>query len=248
MIYEQNIPFYTLKFKDYPWKIYESGHYIFHVEEKSLAEKNIEAIKARQEFAYNKILTALVLKEPKKKIIYYFYPTQEKKAKLMGDGGYGQSIYNEFAVHAVYNKEHKVVGEHEDSHLLSLQLGLPISLFQEGLAEFMVGSSMFGNNHNIVVREGIQRGLSFNIKSLMSQQGWLDTPGEDAEFYYSVTGSFVGYLVDILDIKTFKKLYSAMDRKNSSVKNIKFFESITGKLIEKIEASLRGGIMLINKK
>ena len=116
----------------------------------------------------------------------------------MGDGWYGQSIYNEFTVHAVYNEEDKVTGEHEDTHLLSLQLGLPISLFQEGLAEAMVGTSMFGNEHEKFVTDGIKRGLKADIKNLMSQQGWLDTPDEEAEFYYSIAGSFVKYLLERL--------------------------------------------------
>ena len=111
-----------------------------------------------------------------------------------------------------------MVGEHEDTHLLSLELGLPISLFQEGLAEHMVGSSMFGNNHADVIKEGINRGLSFDIKNLMSQQGWMDTPDEEAEFYYSIAGSFIGYIMSILDIEMFKKLYSSMNRKKTTHK------------------------------
>ena len=122
-----------------------------------------------------------------------------------------------------------MVGEHEDTHLLSLELGLPISLFQEGLAEHMVGSSMFGNNHADVIKEGINRGLSFDIKNLMSQQGWMDTPDEEAEFYYSIAGSFIGYIMSILDIEMFKKLYSSMNRKNNDTQNIEIFESTTKK-------------------
>ncbi|MEK7116567.1 MAG: hypothetical protein AAB837_00175 [Patescibacteria group bacterium] len=129
MEYEQNIPFYITKFRDYPWKIYESDHYIFHVEAESLANKEIEEIKNRQEFAYVKITQTLELKDPEQKIKYYFYPSQDKKAELMGDGWYGQSIYKEFEVHAVYNEKDKVVGEHEDTHLLTLEKN--IKLFEE---------------------------------------------------------------------------------------------------------------------
>jgi len=224
MKYEQNIPFYITKFKSHPWKIYESDHYIFHVEAESLAEKDIEEIKTRQEMTYTKIIQTLKLQKPDQKIKYYFYPSQDKKAELMGDGWFGQAILNNFEIHAVYNEKDKVVGEHEDTHLLSLQLGLPISLFQEGLAEWMVGKSMFGNEHNKIIKEGMERGLKIDIKDLMSQQGWLDTPDEEAEFYYSIAGSFIKYLLDILDLQTFKELYSGMNRKNSTEENIKVFE------------------------
>src|SRR3989344_4788166 len=124
MKYAQNIPFYITKFKDYPWKIYESDHYIFHVEAESLAEKDIEEIKTRQEMTYTKIIQTLKLQKPDQKIKYYFYPSQDKKA----------------------------------------------------------------------------------------------------EFYYSIAGSFIKYLLDILDLQTFKELYSGMNRKNSTEENIKVFE------------------------
>ena len=96
MKYEQNIPFYIIKFKDYPWKIYESDHYVFHVEADSLAEKEIGEIKVKQEAIYKKVTETLKLQEPEQKIQYYFYSSQDKKAELMGDSWYGQSIYNEF--------------------------------------------------------------------------------------------------------------------------------------------------------
>ena len=79
MNYEQHIPFYIDKFKNYPWKRYESEHYIFHVEDKSLAEKEIETIKKRQEKAFSKIVSTLCLSPAGQKIIYYFYSSQEKK-------------------------------------------------------------------------------------------------------------------------------------------------------------------------
>lgn len=239
MEYEQNIPFYIKKFRDYPWKIYESAHYVFHVEAGSLAEKEIEQIKTRQEAAYSKITQTLKLEDPDQKIKYYFYPTQDKKAKLMGDGWYGQSIYKEFEVHAVYNEQDKVVGEHEDTHLLSLQLGIPISFFQEGLAETMVGKSMFGNEHNKIIKEGIKRDLTIDIKSLMSQQGWFDTPDEEAEFYYSIAGLFIKYLLSTLDLQNFKELYSKMSRNNTVEENIKIFESTAETKFEEADEKWR---------
>lgn len=230
MAYEQNITFYINKFREFPWKVFESEHYIFHVEPGSLAEREIEQIKARQEAAYEKIIGTLELSSPEQKILYYFYPSRALKKELMGDDWYGQSIYSEFTIHAVYNENDKVVGEHEDTHLLSLPLGLPISLFQEGLAELMVGKSMFGRNHEEVVREGIKNGLSLSLPHLMSQQGWLDTPDEHAEFYYAVAGVFVSKLLEKLGLQQFKKLYSGMSRDNSAAQNIEIFEALAGKL------------------
>jgi hypothetical protein len=239
MAYEQHIPFYIHKFKDFPWKTYETEHYVFNVEADSLADREIEIIKTRQEAAYKKIIESLSLEEAGRKITYYFYPSQEKKAELMGDEWYGQSIYDEFTVHAVYNERDKVVGEHEDTHLLTLQLGFPISFLQEGIAEAMVGKSMFGNEHNSVVSDGIKNGISLDLSSLMSQQGWLDTPDEEAEFYYSVAGSFTRYILDTIGIDKFKELYPLMDRQNSKEKNIEVFKTVVGKDLDTVENDWR---------
>ena len=89
MNYEQNIPFYISKFKEYTWVAYESDHYIFHVERDSFAEKEIGFIKQKQENAYKKITTTLLLKNPDSKIMYYFYSSQEKKRSSLEMGGTG---------------------------------------------------------------------------------------------------------------------------------------------------------------
>lgn len=235
-MYEQNIPFYIDLFKKCTWSVYESEHYVFHVQKNSLAEHDIESIKNRQESAYEKITTTLGIIRNFQKIKYYFYSTREQKEKLMGDSWFGQTIYNEFTIHAVYNEKDKVVGEHEDTHLLSLEWGLPISLFQEGLAEAMVGSSMFGNAHKDVLNQGFEKGLSINLEELFSQQGWLDTPDEEAEFFYSVAGSFVTHLILVFGREIFKKVYLSMGRQNHCEENIKQFQIITGKTLKNVEA------------
>lgn len=235
MQYEQNLPFYTENFRQYPWMVKGSDHYVFHVAKGSLAERDIGDIIARQERAYKKITSKLQLMPSERKISYYLYETRADKHKLMGDDWYGQAVYNDYAVHAVYNEEDKVIGEHEDTHLLSLELGCPISLFQEGLAEFMVGHSMLGNSHDDIIRAGAKRGLPIGIENLMSQQGWLDTPDSEAEFYYSLAGSFIAYVTDRLGLPMFKRVYKILDRGNTKDTNIALFEEATGEKINEIE-------------
>lgn len=227
MAYPQHIPFYIHKFREFPWKTHESQHYIFNVEEGSLADIEIEQIKSRQEAAFSKIIKVLDLNEPSQKITYYFYTSREKKAELIGDGWYGQSIYDEFAIHAVYNEEDKVVGEHEDTHLLTLELGYPVSFIQEGIAEAMVGKSMFGNDHYKIVRDGLNRGLTINLENLIaSQQAWVDTSDEEAEFYYSIAGSFTKYLLETFGFEKFKKLYGLNSREKTPAENIEIFKQV----------------------
>jgi hypothetical protein len=38
----------------------------------------------------------------------------------MGDDGNAQSLWDDFSVHMVYNGKVKPLGEHEDTHLLTL--------------------------------------------------------------------------------------------------------------------------------
>lgn len=71
----------------------------------------------------------------------------------------------------------------------------------------------------------------------MSQQGWLDTPDKEAEFYYSVAGSFVAYIYHNFGVTLLKKIYSILDRKNAKEKNVELLESMTGKTIKDIEHS-----------
>ncbi len=235
IMFEQNIPFYIYDFNKYSWKVHETEHYIFHVEENSLADFEIQKIIKTQETAYKKIVNFLRISESPRKIKYYFYSTPEKKKELMGDSWFGQSIYNEFTIHAIYNENDRVIGEHEDTHLLSLEWGLPISFFQEGLAEYMVGKSMFGKLHNDVLVDGLKRGLSVDVVLLMDQDGWLGTDDEEAEFYYSIAGSFVGYAFNIFGLEVFRNLYISMSRTNSREINVQNFLKITGRTILEVE-------------
>ena len=146
--YKQHLPDYIHKFKeDTRWKSYETEHYIFNFFPDSVAEKEIKDISERQEQAYTKIISFLNIPEPIQKITYYLYPDEETKKELMGDDWYAQSIYAENCVHVLYTEEIKPIGEHEDTHLLSLSWGLSIPLFQEGLAEYLVGYNWYGESH-----------------------------------------------------------------------------------------------------
>ena len=70
-------------------------------------------------------------------INYFLYPANQLKGEIMGDDGNGNTNREKFEVYAVYNENIKCIGAHEDTHLLSLPLGLATKLFREGLAEFM---------------------------------------------------------------------------------------------------------------
>ncbi len=181
--------------------------------------------------------------KPAEKIKYYFYPSEKNKEKLMGDNGYAQAIFNEFRIHVVYTKDIKPVGEHEDTHLLSLPLGLSIGFFQEGLAEFMVGKDWLGGDQKTGAREAIEKKL-FTITSfveMFDHKKWYEldfSSANNSMIIYSVAGDFVKFLIDNFGGDKFLEFYKKSNRKYSQKKNIKIFEEIFDNLDNVINSYL----------
>lgn len=235
-MYEQFLPNYRHDFlKDPRWVLCESLHYRFRYFANSVAAHEINVIKNRQESAYKKIISFLGISKPKSKIDYYFYPDAETKSALMGDDWYAQSIYDEFCIHVLYTDEIKPIGEHEDTHLLSLPWGLSIGFFQEGLAEYMAGCAWDGRPHIDYVHEGDKKGFYLPLADFMSHKTWLDTDGAYTIYFYSLAGAFVTFLIDTYGKKRFEQFYRQSSRKNTKKENSRIFNEIYGKSIELIE-------------
>ncbi|HBB56816.1 TPA: hypothetical protein DEW47_01145 [Patescibacteria group bacterium] len=233
---KQYLPFYKENFKkDTRWLKKETEHYTFNYFPDSLAEKEVDFIAERQEKAFKKIISFLRLKPPKKKISYYLYPSKKTKKELMGDDWYAQSIYHDFCVHILYTSEIKPVGEHEDTHLLSLPWGLSIGFWAEGLAEYLTGHDWYGNSHNIKIREGFKRKIFPSIESLMSQKAWMDLPDENAIYYYCLAGSFTKFIIEKFGMEKFKELYKETSRGKGAEENKKVFKKIYGIDIDEAE-------------
>jgi len=226
----QQLPGYITDFKNAHWLIKESPHYIFHYMEGSLAEREIAQIEKTQEEAYEKITEFLdLLSYPKEQILYYLYPDAETKKQLMGSEWFAQSVYDDFAVHALYTEEHRVIGPHEDTHLLSLPLGLSIGFLQEGLAEYMVGRSWHGESFQEVVRE-VRMNPNFVISNdlLTTHQAWLDTSDVYAQQYYALAALLTGYLITTYGKKKYFDLYQALARNSVQSENEKRCEETLG--------------------
>lgn len=194
-----------------------SMHYRFHYTKNSLAETEIEKIIQIQETAYEKITRFLELPSyPEKKISYYLYPDAGTKELLMGSPWFAQTIYGDFAVHALYTEQNRVVGPHEDTHLLSLSLGLSIGFLQEGLAEYMVGHDWYGNSFIEVAHEAFAGGkFVFSPHLLTEHQAWLDTDDIYARQYYSLAALFTGFLIKSYGKEKYFNLYTCLKRENN---------------------------------
>lgn len=228
-MFEQHLPGYIEAFKTAPWIVRESPHYRFHYLADSLAEQEIDHIVETQENAYAAILSFLNLPDPDRRISYYLYPDADTKKQLMGNPWFAQSIYNDFAIHALYTEEHRIIGPHEDTHLLSLPLGLSIGFIQEGLAERMVGHDWFGNSFIDAVRSAMKEdGFAPSMDLLVSHQAWLDTPDEFARQYYALAALFADYLIARFGKETYFRLYSALQRGATPVENGEQYKSTLG--------------------
>lgn len=237
---EQYLPNYKHDFLgDKNWLTRESAHHRFHYFPKSVAESEIESIIARQEVGYKKIIDFLNVPKLDRLIEYYLYPDKETKTRLMGDDWYAQAIYAEFRVHLLYTETIKPLGEHEDTHLLSLPWGLAIGFFQEGLAEYLVGHAWDGKLHLEHVREGYSKNIYPPLADFMDHQSWLKTDDSFAIYFYSLAGVFVSFLVTTFGKDRFESFYHQLNRDNTKQQNGLLFQSIFGKNLEEIEVEFR---------
>jgi hypothetical protein len=223
----QNLPTYKEDFKKDPqWLRHETEHYIFYYFSQTFAEKEIGQISEIQEKAFKKIIEFLEVSVPKRKITYYLYPNPEIKKKLMGDDWYAQAIRKDFIVHVLYTEEIKPVGEHEDTHLLSLPWGLSIAFFQEGLAEYMVGHGWHGEDHDKLAYEALKKDFLPTVESMMDHVKWKELDDDHALYYYCFVGSFTKFLIEQYGKVKFKMLYQNTDRLKTKEENNRIFQNI----------------------
>lgn len=224
---QQYLPNYKQDFKnDSRWLAKKSSHYIFHYFHDSLAEKEISLIINRQEKAFAKIISFMEVSEPIKKISYYFYPDAGIKKNLMGDDWYAQAIWKDFIIHVIYSEGIKPLGEHEDTHLLSLPWGLSIAFFQEGLAEYLAGRNWYGQDHDDIAGEVLKKKILPSAKSMMEHRKWLELDDKNAIFYYSFVASFTKFLIEKYGKIKFKMLYRNTSRDKAKEENCNVFLNI----------------------
>lgn len=224
---------YIDKYKNFKWEVFESEHYIFHYNKNSEAEEDINLIIRIQEDSYKKIVNNLKLEEQKEKINYFFYLSEEQKEKLMGDDGNAQSLWDDFSVHMVYSGKIKPLGEHEDTHLLTLNWGVATGFFQEGLAEYMNGC-VWKNEQSVyldskpLILKAYDKGINKTLDKFFEHKFWNETMGNEWWYYYPLAGYFTKYLFENFGLEKYKEFYKSIDRNNSKNEVINIFENIFG--------------------
>lgn len=238
MKYTQDIPWYKNDYLVYPFNKEESLHYIFNFQKNSLAEKNIKEIVKLKEEHHLKILSFLEL-DNNRKIDYYIYSSIQEKNLLMGDDSPGNAIWEElennnpkkFEIHVVYNEKCRFIGEHEDTHLLSLPWGLSIYLFCEGLAQYMENTFLNRDLHS-AAKELMEEGKIYSIDFLCNNNNWEHV---EPTVIYPQVGSFIKYLIEYYGKENFKRGYQNTSREKEITENLLEIEKIYQKNINQLE-------------
>lgn len=242
MKYKQDISWYKNNYLNSEFIKKGTSHYSFYFQKESLAEKDIENIADIKESHYKKILNWLDLNNSQK-INYYFYQSSKEKMALMGDDSPGNAIWEElevedkkfsskkFEIHVVYNKKCKFIGEHEDTHLLSLPWGLSIYLFCEGLAQYMEDNFMEKDLH-IVAKKLLKKKKLYSIKWLCTNSNWKNI---EPIIIYPQVGSFSKFIIEKYGKDMFKRLYQNTSRYFDTPKNLSEIKKICCKTIDQLE-------------
>lgn len=246
---KQETPWYKNDYLKQEWLKQKSGHYVFYYSQNSLAEKDIDKITKQKEKQYEKILNFLSLKNDRI-IQYYIYSSVKEKTILMGDNSPGNAIWGEFEltngepktskfeIHTVYNDKCKFIGEHEDTHLLSLPFGLSIYLFCEGLAQFMEGN-LFGKDIEVISKELLNQNKLYPIRDLVDNKNWEKV---EPKIIYPEAGSFTRFLINTYELDKFKEVYQKLSRLNNFRENLKIVEDGFGKSIEELEKNWKNNL------
>jgi len=222
---------------------HESLHYHFHFEPSSLAHQDIRYIINLKESHYNKINQWLGINN-NQKIDYYLYPSLKDKISLMGDDSPGNAIWGKLSVingefisqkyeiHVIYNERCKFIGEHEDTHLLSLPWGLSVYLFCEGLAQYMENGFM-GSDLHVLTKDIKLKGNLYSLQFLCSNDNWKDV---ELVIIYPQVGSFVKWLISEYSREKFKDVYCHTSRHYSLSQNLDEIKKVYGKDILVLES------------
>ncbi len=211
------------------WNIKKTAHYVFHFHKNSLAAKHIGKISALQESCFEHICKKLSVK-PNIIIKYYLCRSPQEVGELYGDN----EPINGCAklpdtIYAVYNKNIKCVGYHEDSHLISFNtIARPkYKLLREGLAMYF-DKTWWSIPNEAWVRYYIRENKYPGITKIIRNKEFNKYPDY---ITYPIAGAFVSYLISSFGMSKFKSLF-----KNAEESMVRcFFDTyrITLKELEK---------------
>lgn len=188
--------------------LYETSHYIFNYNEGSEAAQDILSIAAMQEACFRYICSVLNV-QPDFKIEYFLCDTPEEVGRIYGDN----DPCNGFAappdkIYAVYNKQVKCIGFHEDAHIISYTINRPDPpAIREGLAMYF-DRKWWGISNLDWCGYFLEAGQYHSVAELLNKETFFDL---DCSITYPIMGAFTEYLISTYGSRKYLELYHNQD-------------------------------------
>ena len=189
-------------------KQFESEHYIFHFNEGSKAEKDIEYISSIQERCFRYICHILRV-TPSFKIEYYLCDSPEMVGEIYGDNDpcNGFHVVTD-KIYAVYNDEIQCIGFHEDAHLISYTINRPDNpAIREGLAMFFDTKWWKISNMDWTIHY-LNNGKYISVDKLLDKETFFSY---GCEITYPIMGAFTDWLISTYGTEKYLEMYKSQD-------------------------------------
>ncbi len=186
------------------WITYESENYIFNFHKGSVAENKIKEIIQLQERVFKFICNVLKVNF-NYKIKYYLCNSPTEVGELCGDN----EPCNGFArrpneIYAVVNQNIECTGYHEDAHIISYALAVPLQAFmREGLAIYF-DKQWYGISNFSWANYFIKNDKYIRITKLMKNEEFFKY---SCKLTYPIAGAFTEYIISLYGIEKYKKFY-----------------------------------------
>ncbi|TDJ03369.1 MAG: hypothetical protein E2O76_01445 [Caldithrix sp.] len=222
---------------------HQTEHCEIYYFKNSPAGKNITAIAAERESAFQSIASLLGV-DNSRKIRIFFFPDAKSKKKETGHIGDGWAFSNNIV--EVYNQKTKLDPFHELAHIISREVGNPPAIFDEGFAVY-VSEKMGSDTLNYlgharktvdeVVRTYLEQGKLIPFEELFSYPE-IGPRKSKPKISYPQAASIVKYLAETRSVARFRKAFKSLKRsRNPEIirENKKIFEDIYGQTLLGIE-------------
>ena len=222
---------------------HDSAHFHIYFFPSSLAARDVNAIAAQRESAFQKISELLGVADPEP-VRLIFFPDGETKTRDTGHTGDGWAF--DRTIVEVYNQQTKLDPYHELTHILAGRLGDPPALFNEGFAVYvseLMGADALkalgspGKKVDEAVVAHRNEGKFIPLDKLFA---FTDIGPEESQptISYPEAASFVKFLIANHQLEKFRQAYKSLEDSDDPAtihKNQQTFREIYGKLPAEFE-------------
>jgi hypothetical protein len=222
---------------------HDSEHFRIYFFPSSLAARDLSAIAAQRESAFQRISELVGVASPEP-VRLFFFPDGETKRRDTGHTGDGWAF--DRTIVEVYNEQTKLDPYHELTHILAERLGDPPALFNEGFAVYvseLMGADALkflgspGKKVDEAVVAHRSEGKFIPLDKLFA---FSDIGPEESQptISYPEAASFVKFLIARYQLEKFRQAYKSLKNSDDEAtihKNQQTFREIYGKLPSELE-------------